>query len=251
MAFKTRFKSRRKRAHYGYRKKNRVSTKKAVSTRQNHKGIQTLHWRGMPFPKELRTEFTYGSNTLVASVAGAVVAQRVAMNDLYDPDITSGGHQPRYYDSLLGVSNGTAPYYQSVVYASKISCIVMATGTDTVSQRAYVAILPRVPNSSVPSSLQEMLERREGKGKYLGYWGGGTDKVQLSMYSRINQWAGVKDVADNLALLSAAYNAHPSVIPEWDICIVPIDETTSYTYRILWKITYYTKLFNMNDVADS
>lgn len=227
----------------------RTHKKKRV-VRKNQRKVQTLHWRNQPFPWQLATEFTYGENNVIASTSGAVTTLTINANGMYDPDQTSTGHQPRWYDTLLGPDTSHQPYRNYTVYASKVRAVIMATGSDSVSQRAYVYLGPANANVNPPGSLQQMLERREGKNKYLGYWSGGTDKVVISQYSKIAPILGRKDLEDDEEC-SGAYNSLPANKAYWYLSIVPVDETSSYSYRIMWTITYYCKLYTLNDAADS
>lgn len=240
-------------------KRVRKKTRRVLSRRyarkkhnrsQNRKKIQAMHWRDQPFPPELVTTLTYGENVLQAETAGVPDVYYFTMNDLYDPNSTGSGNKARYYNTLLGAPGGNAPYGNYMVFASKIKILITATGTDTVSQRALAFLFPANNNSSSPTNMEQVLESREGKKRYLGYWGGGTDHATLSMYSKVAPWVGVKDLADN-PNCTAVYNAHPGKLAYWCFGVVPLDESSSYTYRMIVTVTYYVKLFGYNRVATS
>jgi len=56
------------------------------------------------FPKKLKVVHKYVTN-LVGTAAGVSFNYQFSCNGLYDPDITSIGHQPLYFDQMTNVYN--------------------------------------------------------------------------------------------------------------------------------------------------
>lgn len=254
-------KTRKLRAYRKRGKKYHMS-RVAYKTKPRYRGIRltggytgnksgAMHWKGTPFPEVMYTEFTYGENLSINVVAGAVKNYYFCANGLYDPDITGiTAPQPRYLDTLLGSNNSNAPYNSYVVYASKCTIQYIPIGTDSLSMRALVGL--GCFNSIVtgPSSLSEMNIRADYKKKYMGYWYADNSAPTISRYEHIAPILGASKLDDKTGA-QANYNANPSNQAYWGVSIVPIDETSSYTYRILVKIKYYVKLYARNDVSDS
>jgi len=234
------------------RKVVRRKASRRVQSRKNSfkRPSRTMVASGSPFARQLYTQFTYTLNTVFTCNNGDTAVQTFNGNSLYDPDATGVGIQPRYFDTLCGADNTVAPYRNYVVHGVKVSATLFATGSDTLSQRAMVWVGIRPAASSVPSTLAEVLERKDITTKKLGYWSGGHDIVTVNKYAKIAPILGVKDLADNPGT-SAVYNANPTDLVKIDVGAVPIDEFTTITYRCITKITYMCKLFSLNDVSDS
>lgn len=213
---------------------------------------RSMAFHGSPFPREFTTQVTYTENLVSASTSGATVNYLFSANGLYDPNISGTGAQPRFFDTLCGANNGVTPYNQYRVTASKISCTIVPTGVDSVGMRAMVGIGLFNSTASAPSTLAELIAREDfGDVRPLGYWSGGHDIAYVKRYSgKIARLFDVIDIRTDEDL-TGVYNANPTKEARWCITHVPMDETSSYTYRLMVKITYYVTFLNKNDVADS
>jgi hypothetical protein len=58
-----------------------------------------------PFPFRWNTKLTYGVNVALGTSGSSPLAvkHRLALNGLYDPDITGTGHQPYQYDQMIAI----------------------------------------------------------------------------------------------------------------------------------------------------
>lgn len=75
------------------------------------------------FPDKLKTKLLYCDVITMSSALGAVADWVYRMNSLYDPDYTSTGHQPQWYDQLSAV------YDHYRVLGSKITARIVPTKT--------------------------------------------------------------------------------------------------------------------------
>lgn len=97
-----------RRRYYRRRKKNKVSLSKA------------------PLPMRLFNKMRYVTwDKLSLQSAGIVDTLIISGNDLYDPDRTNAGHQPRGFDQLITM------YDHFVVLGSKIRVMFTSTANDT------------------------------------------------------------------------------------------------------------------------
>jgi len=210
----------------------------------------TSSWNGSPFGRSFRTQLTYGEIIDIYAGLGTMGIQVFSIGGVYDPNITSGGHQPRFYDTLCGASGGTAPYRSYRVLSSKITATFFPIGTDSVEMRGCVGLGAYESTSTAPTTLNELLERSDFVSKFLGYWAGGTDKTILSRSTDNKKFFDVADVkdADNLA---GVYNANPSRDGNYALVYVPQDQTSDRHVKAFVKIVYTVEFFNRNDVADS
>jgi len=72
------------------------------------------------FPKELKCRHRYVSYVTITSSAGALGSYSYRCNGMFDPDATSTGHQPLYFDQLAAI------YNHFVVTNSKIDVKIVA-----------------------------------------------------------------------------------------------------------------------------
>lgn len=158
--------------------------------------------------------------------------------------------QPRFFDTLCGPNNGTAPYYNFRVFAGKITVEVIPTGSDSTSMRGFIGIGLFNTTATAPSTLAEMRMRADYKTKFLGYWSGGHDVCKISRYADIATLFGVKDLKDDQDT-KGDYTTGPAKSARWGITYCPSDESSTRDVKILMKIKYYVQFFDRNDVGDS
>lgn len=210
----------------------------------------SLAWGGSPFPRELTTQLTYSENFTLSSTTGVPGTYLFSANGLYDPNISGTGTQPRFFDTLCGANNTTAPYNNYRVYASKITAEVIPNGSDSVGMRGFIGIGLYNTTATAPDTLAEMRMRVDYKTRFLGYWSGGHDVARLSRYAEFKQLFGIKDMKDDPNVVGD-YTANPSKQARWAITYAPSDESSSRDVKVLVKIRYYVSFFDRNDVASS
>lgn len=211
---------------------------------------RTISWRGCPFPKILKTQFTYAENITMTATAGLSQNYVYVANGLFDPNYTGTGLQPRYYDTLLGANNTNAPYRDYCVYKSKATAQIMSSTSDTNTARALCGLGCFVSGTSGPSSLHELQERKDFSKKFLGMSVAGHDMIKLKRVANIAAELGIKDLADESGA-KATYTANPSNQVFFGLSCMPVDEASTVTYRVIVKITFYAYLYARSDVADS
>lgn len=82
-----------------------TASKKRYSSK---KSFSVPYWAGRPktgFPKQLRIRHRYVDNITLVSTTGALASQSFRCNGMFDPDYTSTGHQPLYFDQLSAIYN--------------------------------------------------------------------------------------------------------------------------------------------------
>lgn len=210
----------------------------------------TMAWHGSPFPRSMRTNVTYAENYIQTIVAGAPYNYLFSTGSLYDPNVTSTGGQPRFFDTLCGANGGSAPYTSYRVFGSTIKVRVIPTGSDSVSCRAWVGVGLFDITSTGPSTAAELAARSDFRVKYVGYWNSGHDICEITRDCVNKDLFDVKDIRDQQEC-GALYNASPVLDGRWCVTVVPTDETSSRTYQVLVKIVYDVEFYKRNDVADS
>lgn len=233
-------------------RKSKGSTQKnaAVVTRKRKKMPNMLAssvLRGgafSTFPAMLKCKMRYTDIATLTSVSGSFATRVYRINSPYDPDKTGAGHQPRYYDTLLGASASTAPYNKYAIYKAKI--LVRASSGTTSTSTGTVAVMPYVVG--IPTTMDEMLESPGTSSRVINTLGAGDRCVAaLGNYVDIAKFLNIDPSGeDNLG----AYNGNPNVAPEWLVAFAD-DLGNSSAVKIRVTITYYAMLTHLNQVAES
>jgi hypothetical protein len=159
-----------------------------------------------PFPSKRTATFRYvGSNVFVEPVAGGGTQWILALNSLFDPDVTFAGHQPLYYDQLL---SATGPYRRYAV----TSVVVRLTVTNLTANSVLCAFYEQPGPIDLPS-FQAVLEKPRVQRFVLSPNTGGQCTKTLSQKISIAAVAGVppRRLLDD-DVFSGLYNANPSQI---------------------------------------
>lgn len=244
----------------GFKKSRRFQRKLHSSKREQwglthtgqtyKRGIsRALVWNGTPFPREYTTQITFADNVTLTAT-GTPGTYLYSFNGLYDPNVTGTGGQPRYLDTLCGANNGTAPYYNYRVFASKINVMAFPTGTDAMVMRGYLGVGLYNTTATGPATLAEMRARGDYKVRFINYWYASNALAHIKRYSKVKSLFDIKDVKDDNDLVGD-FTANPAKAGRWAITWAPYDEVSTRTISMLVKITYYVTFFNRNDVADS
>jgi len=130
---------RTKRIRTGYTTQSEpTSSQVTVSSQKKKKG--TLNFKPVavflgrqPFPKQLYNTLKYVQSN-VATQSGGLSKQVFSCNGLFDPDFTGTGHQPMFFDTLMGI------YDHYHVIRSRIKCTICfaASTTATIISSLYI-----------------------------------------------------------------------------------------------------------------
>lgn len=252
MAFYRRRRTTYSRRPYRYiRRRPRTMRRKTYGSRRsksNFRGLTSLGTSG--FPRCLYTKLNYSivADPFAFTAPDITPIVRVMRaNGPYDPEYSVGGGQPRFYDTLLGADSASAPYHTYTVYGCKVDATIQTANGTAVHW--YVGF--RDANASGPTSIKQAIETRGYKVKHMAEHQGGPSVQRMSMYVPINRVVGKSKRAimddDNY---SSEYNTTPASEVLCDIGCAPVASSTS-TYYITIKITYYMKCWNLNNVDDS
>lgn len=126
-----------------YRKKRYYRKKKAIPL-------------GLPMHQVARLR--YADQISLDATAGSLTSYVFATNDCYDPDVTSTGHQPRYFDQYMTM------FSKFVVLGSKIT--VKACCNSTASVDILLNLLTST-TVTAPTSVIQFLEERKRQYKIL------------------------------------------------------------------------------------
>lgn len=141
-----------KRGNYRGKKTGKLAAKRRG--KKVNRNIVTLNPRaGLPLPPRFRTTLTYcGEHVTSVGASGAVGNFQYALNSVYDPYVTAGGHQPMGFDQLMA-------FYQFCrVYAAKVT-VMASPGSSALYNPPYVGVAFSENASWSPTSLELIAER--------------------------------------------------------------------------------------------
>lgn len=211
------------------------------------------------FPQSMYKTFTYVTDPALLAQTVTAVPQNYLMNgnNMYDPDPSIGGHQPRWYDTFLGAPNTVAPYGRYQVNASKITVTIWQdpklTGTNG-SVDGIATLIPVIGNGgdNVPANFTEMREVQNVRSKYIGNANSSRPLV-LKHFAKTKMLWQCKSINDNQDF-SGAYNGAPNNKWTWAFQICNVNSGTGTNLFSCWytiKVKYYVKLWYLNTPAQS
>lgn len=209
-----------------------------------------LTWGKGPFPDNLWTEVVYSDQFTLTCTAGAAQSYQFSMNGLFDPNITGTGTQPRYFDTLCGANNTSAPYRAYLVKAAKVKVIAFPTGPDTAGLPCLVAISTCAPAVTAPTTVTEIMQRNDTNYSYFGYYAGGKPICTVTRSGDVATILGAKSIEDTNGA-QAIYSSNPTNSPYIFVSVAPLNQTTAAVVNLNIEIRYWVKFYVLNDVADS
>jgi len=222
--------------------KKRVAQKTKSKKRRAYKRLRSVAFGPTYLTKMYYSE--YNVLLAVSSSSAATVIHR-SHNGPAKPN-SAITDQPRYWDTLCGAVDGTAPYRSCYCYGSKIT----ATFTTTNGAPSNVWIGARADGDTAPSDVKIASEKGYTV-KSLGYYAGANSNRTISKYVPTHKIFGVpKGTIMGDYDYANTYSAVPVNETLWDIGVEPVASTTS-NYYVSIKITYYCKFADKQNVVDS
>lgn len=194
-------------------------------------------------------QFTYTKSFLLQNaVDGVASTVSFRANSLYDPEVAVGGAQPRYFTSVLGANDGTAPYRNYRVHASRAVVELWPTQSNANASNCIVSLIPRRPVITEPDDIDEMRNRPYSRTRALTTTAAQTPRKLINSI-KIKTLLGHKDLMD-VDATAAIYNTNPSEPVYWDLSIVNVQGGSVATVFASVTIVYYAQLYTLNDVQD-
>lgn len=224
----------RKRSHRrrrSSRKSYRSSRKYYRSSKRKRQRPSKTKIRGVISTDETLVKLTYYDNFNLSIAAVTDSAYFYRMNSLYDPDITSTGHQPNGYDQWINF------YRKYAVYGVKASFHAVSL------DQAYGPVsLTFSDTNTQPTSQDECIESKYSQWKHMDIpsWGGKGHHISLRRYMKCEKIAGTQFEEDNDA---AAYNANPVRTLSMQLRISNNNVVNTGIVKVYVKLVYYARLF--------
>lgn len=192
--------------------------RKRVKRSYKSKGRLTLYRN--PFPEKKHVQLVYYDQGVIdPSNSGGVTPTQVQIyraNSLFDPDFTSGGHQPRFRDILASI------YERYVVVSSRLKVTLWAPASSSSGQlMCFAGVRPNA--NDIPTPTQTYVDLAENGGirfRPLGARDGGTDVTRLvATYSPKKLFKKSAFYEDDL---QALFGSNPSTSPVLYFGVTPV-----------------------------
>lgn len=233
-----------------YKKKSRrlksASKRKVIYPRQRlpyrRKNVvnRSMGSLGQGFPKKLMTTLKYNEYIFMNSATGSFITQTFSANGLFDPNATLGGHQPMFFDQMMGVYN----HYH--VLGSE--CTVRFVNPPVGNAPAMVGVFNNDDAVTLPTNYEAMNEQSRVRHKILGNTysdNGQTVKARFSAKKIFGP-----NVLANNALRGNA-GANPNEQQFFTIYVQSLDQiSTSQVYAYV-SIKYIVIFTELKDQAQS
>lgn len=207
-----------------------------------------------PFGPFKFTKMTYVEGPFNITCPGTDIPAGTSfgMNAVYDPDLSVGGSQPQYFDSMLGAANSVAPYGKYCVTGCKVTAIFTTNSSTTAGENPGVAIWSN-PGSGVFDSSQPFKDVMEMPWSRTAILGRNSDQGanpsrKLTMYVPMHTFFGVsKQTIQGDEDYSAVYNANPAKTAAVHCAVYNTSTTASgvNSVDVFIKLNYYIKFYNL------
>jgi len=202
---------------------------------QNRMSLMLSHRVGMtalagaPFPPYLRRTLKYCAQISASSSSGSVVAYQYQVNSCYDPDLTSGGHQPRFYDQFC---SSAGPYTRYRVLGVRVKVQCMVDGNTPLSKVAFgLSANPVLPSVSGDVSFAGELPSWK---TILLSTGMTTAPIEYAWGASVAEIANVlPEMVMTVDAYGAAYGANPVNLVYWNLQYQALSGDSSSAFFIV------------------
>lgn len=206
------------------------------------RAINSLGWRatnpglGTAFPTQKRVTMRYCTAiTLNPNISGALAGHVFSANGIYDPDVTSTGHQPMGFDQWASFYNNWT------VVGSKLQALVQTDSNDSSSPGAVIGCY--LDSDTLPdyTTFTSMIESGRSTWNYI--WYGIMDEPQdLTCSFSARKFFGVDDVVDSNDY-GGSFTQNPNKDANYVLWAQAVDQSTDVgAITFLVTIDYIVQL---------
>lgn len=220
--------------------KLKVASKKPTVSRNKLSSLnKDMIYMGLGFPKKCRAFLKYVDTFELAGAAGALQTYKFRCNGMFDPDVTSTGHQPMYFDTYMGI------YDHFTVISSKITFKFCAKATNLSSFR--VATDVNDDTTQTAATIDAIAEQSSGK-VVLVPAGSNNNYVLVNTWNARKWFGGDPLAADSLA---GSASADPTEQSIYDLSIQATDATSTVQAIVNVEILYEAVFDEIKDLAQN
>lgn len=195
---------------------------------------------GLGFPKKLVVTHRYCENVVLSTPTGALADYKFRANGMYDPNYSTTGHQPMYFDQL------SALYNHYTVIGSKIK--VRWTPATTNATACLVGILLQDDLSTSVTNASSFYEQAQVYGRHVIPYSVVRPYVSTAKFSAKKVFGG--NVMSN-PRLEGTNLADPTELTYFQLFMQPIDGGTNVSLYAEVEITYIAVWKEVKDMAGS
>jgi len=221
-----------KRTKYTYTKMNKAPVKSTFKKPPFYRSM-------VGFPPKMTYKLKYNEAIQLTPSTTALTNYQFRANSLYDPDYTSTGHQPLYFDQIINI------YDHYVVIGSKIK--VTCNRNTSSANAARVCIYLNDDVSIGPSSLVTASEQSTGKVTSVGVVD--TVPLYLSLGFSSKKIFGPNPLAN--ANLKGSATTNPSEEAIFTILCQSTAASGSAIVEMFVEIEYTAIFFELKDMNTS
>lgn len=202
------------------------------------RGIMTNLKSSSPFPEQYVAKLKYVTYFTLDPGAAGTAFYKFQCNGMYDPDITSTGHQPLGFDQLM------AWYNIYTVISSKIN--VMFTSSDATALGQAVVGIYQDDDATTPASgnFEQLLEQPTTRYAYLAPLTGGKNGQKVSYGWSARKYYGrtIGSLASDSQFAGTAA-ANPSSTPMYQVFAFPVDASANTAAIYCWAEISFLAMF--------
>lgn len=192
---------------------------------------------GCGFPRCFQTTLRYKESINMSGSAGALTGYVYVMNGLYDPNYTSTGHQPMYFDQFMAI------YDHYLVIGAKIKCtFANLSGGVPVN----LVLSPNDDTTITPASFTAIAEQSGARSTQIAYLGGGSKSLNY-YWSMKKEWGANPAIAN----LQGNATANPTETSCVTIAAQAADGVSSMTISVLVEMEFITQFSELRDIGGS
>lgn len=198
--------------------------------------------RSAPYPKSFKfnTRYVTYGKTIDPGLGGVPASYVFSANGLYDPDVTSSGHQPIGFDQVMPM------YDHYTVIGSRIK----VHATNNVSGKNQFIILHLSDTHIHQGNVKQLLENGLNRYDIMGPKDSGKETKMLTLNCNLSAFLGHKVMQAKAC--SGTVNNNPSEQAYYHITVAPIDGTSdSASVNIMVEIEYVAIMTEPKSLAQS
>jgi len=218
--------------------------KKKFNPRSTISSAPATNWKnnvivGKGFPKKMTMTHKYHEVVSHTSTLGAPGFYKFACNGMFDPNLTSVGHQPYYYDQMSAI------YDHYTVIGAKIVVKVIPTNNN---QNSFYVTMSQNDDTTQTAGIDATAEQSSGSHIIVPY--GANDVVRILR----NSWSAKKTFGGSVLgndNLQGNATANPTEITVWTIGILAMDAISTVNSYLDISIEYIAVWDEIRDIAGS
>jgi hypothetical protein len=203
---------------------------------ENEREQLTLFFRGYIVPDHFYTHVRYTDRNFVIMSTVTNASYIFAGNDIFDPDVTSSGHQPMGFDQLMAL------YQRFRVHSSliRVGLVYQSTGCQfgTCPSNA----------TTTPSNLNNLMESPYAK--WLTTYNGIGIDAKIIDHMQTKEIVGIKSI-DEDDQFAGTSTASPARLWYWILHAETFDTNTTGSMRLNFSIEYDVELFSRINLGQS